>query len=437
MNDQKSGQFNGTQFLKLIQEKFAQIPDSRVRSSGNSLKSCLLSCYAMFALKYSSLLQFDKDSRKECILNNLKTVFGIEGVPSDTQMRERLDLVSPEALRPVFKALFALTQRNKKLEPLQYHDQRYIVSIDGTGYFSSNEIHCEHCCAKEHKDGTISYYHQMLVATLVHPDYKTVIPFAPEPILKADGAKKNDCERCAAGRLLTDFKREHPHLRVIITGDGLFSNGPFIKRLKEDGHSFILVANEGDHKSLFEDFNSLPHKESFEKQEGKVTHHFEWAHSLPLNASHPDCLVNVLEYQETNANGVKKRWVWVTDQPLNPTVVYKIMRGGRARHKIENETFNTLKNQGYNFEHNYGHGNNNLSTVMANIMLLAFAVDQLKQMSCPVFSKALEEHGSKKNLWEKMRALFFNFFIQGGLSDLWDALAYGIKHQPLAPNNTS
>ena len=35
----------------------------------------------------------------------------------------------------------------------------------------------------------------------------------------------------------------------------------------------------------------------------------------------------------------------------------------RARWKIENETFNTLKNQGYHFEHNYGHGEQHLSVV--------------------------------------------------------------------------
>ena len=49
-----------------------------------------------------------------------------------------------------------------------------------------------------------------------------------------------------------------------------------------------------------------------------------------------------------------------------------LMWGGRARWKIENETFNTLKNQGYHFEHNYGHGYQHLSVVLAMLMLLAF-----------------------------------------------------------------
>ena len=73
---------------------------------------------------------------------------------------------------------------------------------------------------------------------------------------------------------------------------------------------------------------------------------------------------------------------------LTPDNVDVIMRGGRARWKIENETFNTLKNQGYHLEHNYGHGEQNLSVVFAMLMMLAFLVDQTQQLCCPVFQAA-------------------------------------------------
>ena len=66
----------------------------------------------------------------------------------------------------------------------------------------------------------------MLTAVLVHPDVKEVIPFVPEPIIKQDGEKKNDCERNAAKRFLEKFRKEHPHLRVIVLEDALSSNGP-------------------------------------------------------------------------------------------------------------------------------------------------------------------------------------------------------------------
>ncbi len=374
-----------------------------------------MSAYAMFSLKCPSLLQFDKQYRETLIKHNLKNLYQIEKSPCDTYMRERLDEVSPAHVRKAFKRLFSVFQRSSYLKLFEFHKGRYLLPLDGTGYFASNEIHCESCCEKHHRDGHTSYYHQMLGGALVHPDYKIALPFAPEPIMKTDGTKKNGCERNAAKRFLKDFKREHPHMKVIITGDGLFSNGPFIKQLRADKHGFILVAKDKDHKCLFEEFNALA-KDNYQMKRGNIQHQFRYMNNLPINDSHPDCLVNVLEYIEISKN-VKRRWVWVTDIPLTKETVYQVMRGGRARHKIENETFNTLKNQGYHFEHNFGHGKKYLSTVFAHLLNLAFFVDQLQQLCCKTFKKAIKKCGSRKSLWEKQRNLFFSYFI-----DSWDTL---------------
>ena len=388
----------------------------------------------MFSLKYPSLLQFDQQVRQDIISHNLQKIYQLKQVPSDTQMRERLDAVPPHELRKSFKRLFAQAQRSKRLELFQYYAGRYLVPVDGTGYFYSKQVHCEHCCEKHHRDGSVSYYHQMLSAVIAHPDQKVVLPFAPEPIMKADGDKKNDCEHHAAKRFLDNLKREHPHLKVIITGDGLYPDGPFIKRLKQDDHRFILVAKEKDLTSLFSEFRTLP-RERHEIREKRIRHRFEWANGHVLNDSHPDCLVNVLEYWEEHDNGKTKHWVWLTDIPLTQKNVNQIMRGGRARHKIENETFNTLKNQGYQFEHNFGHGNQHLSTVFSYLMLLAFFVDQLQQLGCKLFTKALERLYSKKSLWERKRSYFFEFYINS-LEDLWRALAYGHRGTPIVPNTS-
>jgi hypothetical protein len=82
------------------------------------------------------------------------------------------------------------------------------------------------------------------------------------------------------------------------------------------------------------------------------------------------------------------------------------MRAGRARWKIENETFNTLKNQGYNFEHNYGHGQQNLATNLALLMFLAFTVDQVIQRCWRVFRQVRGGLRTKAKLWDIMRSLF-------------------------------
>jgi hypothetical protein len=127
-------------------------------------------------------------------------------------MRERLDELDPQFIRPAFKKIFAKLQRGKCLEEFEFLNGHYLLSLDGTGEFSSSNICCPQCCKKEHKDGSVTYYHQMLGACIVHPDRSNVIPLCPEPIQNTDGAAKNDCERNASKRFIEHLKREHPHL---------------------------------------------------------------------------------------------------------------------------------------------------------------------------------------------------------------------------------
>jgi hypothetical protein len=116
----------------------------------------------------------------------------------------------------------------------------------------------------------------------------------------------------------------------------------------------------------------------------------------------------------------------VTDLRVSKRNVYHLMRGGRARWKIENETCNTLKNQGDNFEHNYGHGAYNLSVVFAMLMMLAFVVDQTQQLCCALFQAVWTKLGSKRRLWERRRALFDDDAFTS-MHQLCEALLYGFK----------
>ena len=143
-----------------------------------------------------------------CILTRRfcrETLYGVGRVPSDT--RERLDEVDPRQLRYCFTKLFQLLQRGKELEGYTYLNEHYVLSIDGTGYFSSDKVHCQNCCEKHHRDGTTTYYHVGSRCTRNGRRFSR---------LAKDGAKKNDCERNAAARLLEDVRREHPHLKLIV-----------------------------------------------------------------------------------------------------------------------------------------------------------------------------------------------------------------------------
>lgn len=203
---------------------------------------------AVFSLKDPSLLAFCR----RCVDHNLGSVFGLKAIPSDTQIREILDEVDPDHLRPVFTDLFRQLQRGKVLDDYLYLEEGYLIALDGVEYFCSKNVHCQHCMTRQHNNGAVSYYHQMLGAAMVHPEFPEVIPLAPEPIQRQDGQQKNDCERNAARRWLIHFRHDHPHLRVIIIEDALSSNAPHIRDLKAAKCHFILGVKPGDHQHLFE-----------------------------------------------------------------------------------------------------------------------------------------------------------------------------------------
>jgi hypothetical protein len=281
------------------------------------------------------------------------------------------------------------------------------LSIDGTGEFSSSKVCCQQCCKKEYKDGSVTYYHQMLGACIVHPDKSNVIPLCPETIQNGDGLEKNDCERNAAKRFIDNFKREHPHLKVVILGDGITSNAPYIRLLEEKKMKYLLGAKPGDHQFLFDAVEASEEAQYHECLDEKgFLHQFRYLNDVALNKSNPNVRVNFLEYMQTDPKGKETVFSWVTNIRITQANVFTLMRGGRARWKIENETFNTLKNLGYNFEHNYGHGQKYLSTNLCLLMLISFLIDQVQGIACTLFQTVKKRAGSFQVLWEETRALF-------------------------------
>jgi len=423
--------------LNRARHTFDKIKDT-IRQPVISLTDCLMAGTAMFGLKYPSLLSFDSDSHKEGLplAHNLHKLYGIDNVPSDTYLRERLDEVDPYYLQKTINRIISQLQRGKILEQYQYDDGYTLIALDASGYFSSHQVHCDNCCEKHHRDGSITYYHQMLAAVMVNPAYKTVFPLMIEPIQKQDGNNKNDCEHSAAKRLLKNLRAAHPHLKMTIVMDGLYADGNIISLLKELKFHFIITAKEDDLKYMFEFYRAVLRHEVIEinKKEERI---YQYAEKLPLNDSRCDIEVNVVECTEKTAKK-KTRFCWITDLSINDKNVMRIARGGRARWKIENETFNTLKNQGYQFEHNFGHGYKNLSVIFAYLMFIAFLIDQIQEFSCKYFKAALlAMNNTRRALWETIRNICTLYFASS-----WDQLYYfiitgrGYAHLPDIPNTS-
>ena len=245
--------------INIVKNFFSNIKDPRIRAPRSfELMSFLLGGVAIFFLKCSSLLSFCEDSQR--LDENLKKIFGILNVPSDTHFRTIVDQIPTKNLKGIFQEYFTLLKNKVVIEKYRVLKKYILVAIDGTGFFESKKIHCQHCLTRKHKNGSISYSHQALPAVIVHPNIKEVIPIGIEFIENKDGSTKNDCEANASKRLLADLRKNYPEENFIILEDSLSSNVPHVLELKKNNMSFILNAKPGNHKKLFEYIKILEEK---------------------------------------------------------------------------------------------------------------------------------------------------------------------------------
>jgi len=408
-------QLSARGMLAKIRSAFSKIPepskDNRGLKSKIPIVDCLMSGLAMFQLKFPSLLQFDQEVNDEVVKHNLQTLYNVEKAPCDPYMRERLDKVEPKLQRSPFTPVFSLIQRGKVIEDYKFLNGYVLAACDGTWLFSSEKVHCSNCCEKHHKDGRVTYYHQMLAGVLIHPDQREVFPFCPEPISKPDGATKNDCEQNATRRFLEDFRREHPRLKIIFTMDALSAKAPYIRPIIDMGAHFIIGVNPTGNPSLFEWLKGIKLETKTIKTKKEVIE-LKFYNKVPLNDANHELEVNFIDCLVKNLKGkLIGHFSWITDILITQDNVYQLSRGGRARWKVENETFNTLKNQGYNFEHNYGHGYQHLSHVFGILMFLAFLLDQVQQRCCGLFQEAVIKAKSKVRFWRRQQSIFAELYI--------------------------
>ena len=398
-----------TALRKSLSEHFAQIDDRRQSAKVDySLHDCLMSAFAMMFFQDPSLLTFQQRLQDGIHKNNLTTVFAVDDIPKDTQMRSVLDAIAAWQLDSIFSDFLHRLQRGKHLADYQLLDGNYLVAIDGSEYFSSENIRCPHCLLTK-SNCKVRYHHQILQSVIVHTDMRQVLPLEPEPIYNRDGTKKQDCESYAAKRLIPKIKATYPKLDIIVTADALYSNQPFIDELKTADMSFILVAKPADHKLLFEwvtELIALGDGGSLELGDEKGRRHrYQWVNQVPLNGTKDADLVNFFQYQLVAKSGkVTYKNSWVTDIDIDENNVAILVKGGRARWKIENETFNTLKNQGYHIEHNFGHGQQNLSMIFFTLNLLAFYVHQILELTDRLYHQVrYSKFTSRKEYWNQLR----------------------------------
>ncbi len=402
---------------------FLELPDERQKGKRSiTVHDTMMSGFACMFFQDPSILQFQKQMEDASRRSNMQTLFGVERIPGDTQMREIIDKIRGERMAPVFKEFLTRLQRSPYLKAFQFYGGSYLCPIDGTQYFSSETIHCSRCLTKNHRDGIVGYSHQVLQAAIVHPAMRQAIPLMPEEIRNTDGKDKQDCEINAGKRLIPKIRSEHPGLKLTIAGDALYAVQPFITLLGKKHMHYILGVKPDKHKVMMgwiDAFGSIVEKR-FTDEKGKV-HLYEWVNGVPLNGTSYDLKVNFFRYSiietKRGKEQVNYRNSWITDFEVTEENVGTLVEGGRARWKIENECFNTLKNQGYYIEHNYGHGSGNLCFNFYLFTLIAFYFHQIFELTDTLYQDAREKFGSKRNLWEKIRS-----YINIILFESWNGL---------------
>jgi hypothetical protein len=392
-------------------EVCAGIPDRRqgTKDGAYRMADIGLSAFSLFFMGSPSFLAHQRSLAEGHGRSNCETLFGISAIPTDNYIRQMLDGAPPAAFDGLFMSALAALAEGDALAPFQRLGGRVLIALDGTEHFRSRKIHCPHCSTRRRADGGIEYFHSFLGASLVAPGHQQVLPLPPEFIAPQDGAEKQDCERNAAKHWLARHGPAVARCRPIYLGDDLFACQPIAAAIQSCGGSFILTCKPASHPTIAEYLDGAEleeHRQTVVRPGRRATHLYRWLAAVPLRASADALAVTWFAVEIRDAKG-KLTYAnsFVTDLPVTAATVAELAACGRARWKIENETFNVLKSDRYHLEHNFGHGKKTLASVLVTFNLLAFACHTVAQLCVLAWRAALAARGARYRFFEHLRTI--------------------------------
>ena len=328
----------------------------------------------------------------------------------------------------VFREAYEWFDNRQGLNQFQYLEEDLLVAMDGSEYFSSDKIHCPYCSQRKHKNGKVTYFHQVITPVIVSPDCKQVINLEPEFVRQQEGKSQQDCEIEAAKRWLLSHPISEKNRKITLLGDDLYAHQPTCELALKQGYNFIFICRESSHKSLYEWLEFLEksgeveEKQEVEYEKGqKRLYHYRYVNNIPDREAKPSLMVNWCEMIVTDSSGGKILYQnrFITNHEINQFNVSKIAKGGRTRWKVENEGFNILKKHGYNLEHNFGHGQQNLCEILLSLNLLSFLFHNLLDLLDTTYQQVRSLLGTRKTFFNDLRALL-KYFWFASWSDLWE-----------------
>ena len=398
--------FSAQQLIQQIRFAAMTFPDRRRgMNTLYGMEDVVLSAFSVFFTQSPSFLSFQRAMQQQTGRNNANSLFTVHAIPTDTQIRRILDGVPPERLFPIFDWCFAFIVDQGGIEQFK-SKLGYLLSLDGTGYFSSDTIHCKNCLTKtDKKTGKVTYYHSAITPVLVKPEEEHVLSFPPAFIKTEDGDTKQDCENKAAKRWLIEHGGEYARrltateYDVTVLGDDLYSRQPVMQTMQSQGFHYLLVCKRESHTWLYDWVDHLEISEKvgmkriLVKREWTGNFHkittIQYANHVPLKDSKDSLFVNWCEVEVTKEEDGSMLYhnAFITNHTITSENVSAIVVSGRTRWKIENENNNTLKTKGYHFEHNFGHGKQTLSLVLLTLILLAFLFHTILDLFCIAYQK--------------------------------------------------
>lgn len=406
-----------SKIIRRFRDVAGALPDCRKgKNTSYTMADIALSAFSVFFTQSPSFLSFQRAMEEARGRNNARSLFGVEGIPCDNHIRQTLDPVEPSQLFSLFDELHAGFDQAGLLEAMRAAGNTRLIALDATWYFSSQSesIHCPHCSRIEHQNGQCTHYHSAITPVIVSPAHKEVVPLRPEFIVPQDGHAKQDCEIAASKRWLAAQSEHYASGNDTLLGDDLYAHQPFCRQVLLHGYHFLFTCKPSSHthlqgwvKALQEgrDLHSMKQRIKGKSNQWEFWH-YRWANDVPLTEGENALRVNWLEVTITDKEGqVLYGNSFITDWQVGQENVAGLVSAARSRWKIENESNNVLKTKGYHLKHNFGHGKQHLSSLLATMNLLAFGLHTLLEITDGAYRLLRAKIGARRTFFDHIRTL--------------------------------
>jgi hypothetical protein len=401
--------------VSIIGRSLEGLPDHR--KGGNNtqyaISDAALSAFSVFMMQSPSFLSYQRDMQRQKKRDNVQTLFGVHKIPSDNQIRNLLDPIAAAEVGPVFWGIYEQLDAMGELKQHRGIDDNLLCGIDGTQYYSSTKISCPSCTRRERNE-TVHYSHSVIIPVLVAPESHHVFALEPEFIVPQDGQDKQDCEQNAFKRWVKRHAHRLPAGNVTMLADDLHAKQPICDLLLAHDMNFIFVCKPDSHPTLYEEVELLTHIDGLQHHEERIFNgrfweqrNYRYVNQVPLRSGEDALLVNWCEVSIWDEKQEKRLYFnqFITNHFLDETRVAPLVDSGRARWKTENESHNVLKNCGYHLEHNFGHGQQHLSTLLLSLNLLAFLLHTVLDRTDDIYQQVRQELGTRQTFFNDIRTL--------------------------------